>query len=156
MFGVEVTGHGESGSEDIWSFGASDVLELQKRAQENDPVAKAALNLLGKIELQKKELDEKLKEADEKQKQADKKIDGINLFIIGVLVFASVTFAITMFTLVRNDIADKSLYLQYNDVYSKYSEENIKNQGIINGQKLEIQDLNHKIEDIYNKNSYLK
>lgn len=70
-------------------------------------------------------------------------------FIIGIVIFITITFVVEIATMNLDRIKDKDIYLNYNYLYKEYFDENSKLRN-------EVGDLKHQIELLRIKNSYLK
>mgnify|MGYP001608231902 CR=1 FL=1 len=80
----------------------------------------------------------------------------IENWMIAVVIFVAVIFVIEIYTINLDRIKDKDLYLRYNDLYQKYSDENLESREIINNQKIEINNLWNEFKLLRAKNPYLK
>lgn len=80
----------------------------------------------------------------------------INNFLIGCVIVVSIAFVTTIVIISVDAITDKSLYLNYNNMYERYSNnsEELRNQFF--EQELQVNNLLYQIQILKAKNPYLK
>lgn len=143
-------------------------------SRKNDISAKAILGLIEETKEKEKRLSLLEKSVNEKISKLDKEGDGfreklknynsglssVNNFMVGVVLFVSVTFIVTIISLFRDQIladkADKEIYLKYNDVYKIYSDQISSLKDKVTDEKNEINNLKNQLDLLKAKNAYLK
>lgn len=86
----------------------------------------------------------------------EKEIGKLHGYFIAVVVFVVITLLIEIYTMNLDRIKDKDLYLRYNDLYQKYSNQNFELNDRINEQKIEVNNLQNEIKMLRAKNPLLK
>ena len=102
------------------------------------------------------EIQEKLRQTFTELKEKTKDIKQINNIIIGVVIFAVVSFFVGILTIFIQNYQEKTLFIKYNDVIREYNnEKDILMMNKLNFEK-ELEKINYEIKLLKVKNPYLK
>lgn len=99
------------------------------------------------------ETDKKIQDVKNESKKDNERV---YMIMIGLVIFVVITFLIEIVVMNYDRIKDKDMYIQYTQMYKDYFDESSKMKEIINGQKIEINNLENKFELLKAKNSYLR
>jgi|SRR3989344_6467227 len=131
--------------------------EVERQAsKESDPKALAILELRQFFNNEIFALRREGESFKQNLKDYQKSLKRVDALLIGIVAVVSIAFITTLSLVFFDLIKEKDLYLQNNNLYQNYSKENLELKNVINEQKIEIYNLNNKIQRIYDKNTYLK